>query len=85
MNKDRPYFLWDYDLTEDDVRRILARGSDVEKRWLTGRILEAARFDDVWKYLKLRQVAAVFPQLKLRQPIKKAWQRALRVWGLLAK
>lgn len=85
MNKNRPYFLWDYDLSEDDVRRILVRGNDVEKRWLTARILEAARFDDVWKYLKLREVAAIFSQLKLRQPIKRAWQRALHVWGALVK
>lgn len=27
----RPYFLWDYDLTEDDVRRILRGGTEVDK------------------------------------------------------
>lgn len=85
MKTNRPYFLWDYDLSEDDVRRVLAAGSDMEKHWLIGRILEAARFDDVWRYLKLREVAAVFPHLKLREPIKRAWQKALHVWGVLAQ
>lgn len=43
-----PYFIWDYDLTEADVRRIL-RGEKGEftRRWLIARILESAHFDDV--------------------------------------
>lgn len=81
MNKNRPYFLWDYNLNEDDVRRILARGSDVEKRWLTGRILTNARFTDIWKYLKPAQVATQFSNLRLRPELKKIWQRAFRIWG----
>jgi hypothetical protein len=41
--KKRPYWLWDYDLTETDVRRILAGKNEVERRWLMARILESAK------------------------------------------
>lgn len=78
MNK--PYFLWDYDLSEKDVKRILREGDDFEKRWLIARILESAHFRDVWKYLSLNEVREIFPRLKLKKPIKKAWQRAFKAW-----
>ena len=81
MKKDRPYFLWDYDLSEDDVRRILSGGNGVEKRWMMGRLLEAARFEDVWKYLTLKDVADNFSSLKLREPVRRTWQRALKIWS----
>lgn len=77
---ERPYFLWDYNLTDADVRRILAGPNETDRRWLIGRLLEAARFEDIWKYLKLKDVTNVFAQLKLRSQIKRAWQRALQVW-----
>lgn len=83
MKQNRPYFLWDYDLSEDDARRILTGPDYSTKLWLTARILEAARFEDVWKYLKLKDIVAVFPELKLRAPIRQAWRRALLVWNKL--
>ena len=76
-----PYFLWDYETTEADIRRILQDGSAVEKQWLIARILTSAKFDDVWKYLKVKDVAEHFPNLKMRPQIKANWQRALNVWG----
>lgn len=77
----KPYFLWDYDFTEKDVKKILREGDDFERRWLIARILESAHFRDVWKYLNLDEVREIFPQLKLKEPIKKAWQRAFKTWG----
>jgi len=78
MNK--PYFLWDYDLSEKDVHRILCEGNETSRRWLITRILESANFEDVWQYLNLDEVRKIFPQLKLKKPIKKAWQRAFKAW-----
>lgn len=80
MSKKRPYWLWDYDLTEADVRRILAGKNKVERRWLMGRILTGARFDDVWKLLSYRQVKTELSRLKLRPQIKEAWESAFAVW-----
>ena len=76
-----PYFLWDYDTSETELRRILQDGNQIEKQWLIARILTSAKFDDVWKYLKLKDVVEHFPRLKMRPSIKNNWQRALNVWG----
>lgn len=77
----KPYFLWDYDLNENQVKKILHRGSDYEKCWLIARILEHAHFDDVFQYLTPKEVFAYFPKLKMRPVIKNYWQRALSAWG----
>lgn len=75
-----PYFLWDYQLTEYDVRRILRGENQTDKVWLLSRILESATFEDVWKYTTLSEVRETFPQLKLKPPIRRAWEHALSVW-----
>jgi len=79
--KTRPYFLWDYDLSEDDVRRILRGDNEVERIWMMGRVLESAKFEDVWKYVNLREVKEAMPKLKLKKPIRSAWEYAISVWG----
>lgn len=79
----RPYWLWDYDLTEADVRRILRGKNEVERRWLMARILESAKYEDVWKYLKYSEVRADLPKLKLKPRIREAWESAYRVWEQL--
>lgn len=81
MTKNRPYFLWDYDLSEDDVRRILAGDNDVEKIWMLSRILTSARLEDAWRFTTASQVASMFPKLRLRPGVREAWERALTVWG----
>lgn len=77
----KPYFLWDYDLTETDVRQILHSGSASEKYWLIARILEHAHFRDIWRFLSLEDIVSVFTHLKLRSTTKQYWFRALTVWG----
>ena len=81
MNSNRPYFLWDYDLTEDQVRAILHGDNETERRWLLARILTSASFKDVWNYTNVNQIITEFPYLKIRPQIKLAWQNALHAWG----
>ncbi|MEK7064224.1 MAG: hypothetical protein AAB973_01255 [Patescibacteria group bacterium] len=78
--RQRPYFIWDYDLTEDDVRVILRSQNQTDKVWMLSRILESARFEDVWKYTSLSEVKQMFPLLKIKKPIRQAWGRALSIW-----
>ena len=77
----RPYFLWDYNLTDEDVRRILSAHNMTERRWMMARILAHAAYDDVWKYVTLKDVVQEFPHLRMRKEVKDAWGHALRVWG----
>ena len=79
-DNNRPYFLWDYDLTEEDIRRILRGENRTDRIWILSRILESARFEDVWRYTTLSEVREMFPVLKLKQPIRQAWEHALHVW-----
>ena len=80
MTKNRPYFLWDYDLSEDDVHNILSTGTAVDKNWMLSRILESAKYEDVWKYTTLSEVKNMMPVLKIKKPIRQAWERALAIW-----
>jgi hypothetical protein len=78
--KTTPYFLWDYDLSEDEVRKILEKGDEFSRLWLVARILESAKYEDVWKYLTLDEILKIFPRLKLKKPIKEAWLHAFKAW-----
>jgi hypothetical protein len=80
MTKNRPYFLWDYDLSDDDVQRILRTGSSGDKVWLLSRILESAKYEDVWKYTTLSEIRQMIPILKIKKPVRRAWEHALSVW-----
>jgi hypothetical protein len=83
--KCRPYFLWDYDLTEDDVRAILRGENEYEKIQMMVRILESARWNDIWKYLTLEEVKRYWPQLqrRMRRELRDvwAWAMEMEVWG----
>lgn len=75
-----PYFLWDYDLTEKDVAQILHSKNEEEKSWIVTRILESAKYEDIWRFLDLKEIKNIYPYLKLKKPIKDAWDYALSVW-----
>lgn len=81
QQSNRPYFLWDYDLTDEQVRQILRGENETEKIWLMSRILESAKYEDIWKYVTLRQVRLMFPKLKLKPVVRQVWEYALRVWS----
>lgn len=76
-----PYFLWDYDLSENQIHKILHGNNEVEKLWLITRIITHAKFDDIWQYLTVEDIVRVFPKLRLPLKSKQSWQRALNVWG----
>lgn len=78
MNK--AYFLWDYNLTDRDVVRILHSKNKTEKLWIISRLLESAKYEDIWRFLTLRDVRECYTDLKLKKPVKDAWDYALSVW-----
>ncbi|MCL5675930.1 MAG: hypothetical protein M1120_02275 [Patescibacteria group bacterium] len=82
MSKTQPYFLWDYNLNEQEVKDNIKKGDKFTRNFLVARILESAKFGDVWKYLSLKDLLTIFPQLKLRKEVKEAWQKAFLAWGV---
>jgi hypothetical protein len=80
-NPPRLYFLWDYDLTEEQVRALLRNGSPVEQAWLIGRILEHCRWNDIWRYLTVKQIQEHLGQVHFRRPAdRELWTYALARW-----
>lgn len=78
----RPYFFWDYDLSEEEIRRILRGDNEVEKVWVITRILEYARWEDIWRYLTPADIRAHLERLHFRRPQdKELWAYALKRWG----
>ena len=77
---ERPPFIWDYDLSEAQVKEILQHSPMMEKKWLVARILEHAKLPDVLKYLTLEQIQQALPQLRLKPATKAHWEKAIRVW-----
>ena len=76
-----PYFIWDYDLSETDVRAILRGKDEDQKAWLVSRLLESARYEDVWEYVSLTEIRAIFPKLQLKPQVRAAWEFTLHVWA----
>lgn len=77
--RSRPSFLWDYDLTEGQIREIL-NGPARQRLWLVARILEHARFEEVWRYLTPRETERDLPLLRMDEKLKDHWALALNRW-----
>ncbi len=77
----RLYFFWDYDLDEDQVRAILRGDNEVEKAWVITRILEYARWEDIWCYLTPEDIRANLDHLHFRRSQdRELWSYALARW-----
>jgi len=75
-----PYF-WDYKFTKSDLKKILASGDEIKRRWAMARLVESAPFDEIWDYIGLKELQKDFPHLKLKEPVRRVWQKALKVWS----
>lgn len=79
----RPYFLWDEDLSIDELRARLRGGDEHERLRLLGKMLREARDLDVWEFVTPREVADALPRLGRRRGF---WQFLIEGWrddGLL--
>ena len=78
--KKRPWFLWDYDLSEDQVREILTHAPFEERKWLLGRMLERLKPGEIVEYISLSALKRALPHLRLDEKIKRHWEEAIEVW-----
>jgi len=78
----RPYFLWDYELSEKEVKKIIKQGNEYSRNFIIARLLESAKYEDIWKYIKLKDLVRIFPKLRLKKEIKEIWQSAFQAWGI---
>jgi hypothetical protein len=83
----RPYFLWDEDLSVDDLKERL-RGKDRDERLrLLGKMLREARDIDVWEFVTPAEVAEALSAVRHRLGRRRAfWEFLIEGWradGLL--
>ena len=80
--KKPPWFLWDYDISETQMREILGRPGFSEKKcWLLSRILTQARFEEVFTSLDIDLIKKALPHLRLPEKKKQWWEYAIQRWN----
>lgn len=77
---ERPSFLWDYNLSNYQIKKILSHPSCEKKKWLVAKILENAKLEEVMKYLTLEDIKKYLPKLRLKQKTKDKWEYAINIW-----
>jgi len=80
MENKSAYFFWDYDLPENKVKNILKSVDMDERNLVIARILEHAKWDDIWKFLTLKDIKDALPQLRINPKIKNIWEYAFNRW-----
>lgn len=82
QSEKRPYFMWDYSLDNTAIRDILRQGTPQEKAWIIGRILNYARWHDIWDYLTVADIRDNFENLHFRRSQdRELWAYALERWA----
>ncbi len=78
-----PYFIWwNEDLTEQDLRDALAGDNLYRRVTAMSYILNDAEFDDVWKFLGVRDIREHFWQIRWRTPqLRNRWKQVLDLMG----
>lgn len=77
----RPYFLWDSDMTLDALRAVL-RDPELEVRAAyVGKLMRQAKPDDVFEFVRLDDVVALWPRVERSLGRERAmWQYLLGRW-----
>jgi hypothetical protein len=77
----RPYFLWDEDLTLDELRQRL-RDADADVRaYYIGKLMRQAKPDDVFSFVTLADVYAHLPALdRYLGQTREFWHWLLERW-----
>ena len=86
--RNRPYFLWDCDLTLDEFRAGLADSDPEVRAYLVGKLMRQAKPDDVFLFVGPRDIRALWPSLARYLGRSRAfwtwlfdtWEQQGRVW-----
>ena len=73
------YFFPEEEVTEEELREILADGPPAKRAWAISHMLRYAQWEDIWTYVDRDEVRDVFPELDLPENLRAAWGRMLKV------
>jgi hypothetical protein len=62
----RPYFLWDEDVSIEELHQVLAGPDGARRDQLLAKMLREARDIDVWQFVRPVEVARVLDRLRRR-------------------
>lgn len=74
-----PSFLWEYNLNHGEIVEIL-HGPQKKRLWLVAKILEQAKWDEIWEYLDLNMIEKDLPRLRLAPRTRRHWEEAINLW-----
>jgi hypothetical protein len=77
----RPYFLWDVDMTLEDLKRQLKEGDPVVRAYLTGKIMRQAKPDDALQFVSMQEIADQWRSLeKYLGKTREFWSWLIEEW-----
>ena len=62
-DRGRPYFLWDSEMTLDEVRAKLETGSRQLRGYLVGKLMRQAKPDDVFQFVTRAEIADLWLEI----------------------
>lgn len=78
----RPYFLWDTDLTLARFTELLRTGDLETRAWLVGKLMRQAKPDDVFGFVSLDEIRALWSDLDRHLGRSRPmWQWLMNVWA----
>lgn len=84
----RPYFLWDEDISVEELKDRLRGPHLAERERLLAKLLREARDIDVWEFVSPEEVAAALPAIRHRLGRRRGfWEFLIHGWredGILA-
>ncbi len=73
------YFFPDEEVSEQELREVLSKGSADKQAWAISHLLRYAQWEDIWTYVTRDEVREVFPELDLPENLRTAWARMLKI------
>ena len=73
------YFFPEQEVTETELRHILAGDDQTRRAWAISQMLRYAEWEDIWTFVSRDEVRDLFPHLDLPDNLRAAWGRMLKV------
>jgi hypothetical protein len=73
------YFFPDREVTEAELRAILASEDHERRAWAVSHMLRYAQWEDLWTYVDRDDVREIFGDLDLPDNLRSAWARMLKI------
>ena len=75
----RPYFIYDYDISWRDLQGYLQSADPHQRAWAVARILDGARWSDIWRLVTPADIERDLDRLPRR--LREFWSGALSAWA----